>query len=154
MNPHQKSSQAVSSLHSSRSRGEYVDVDAVLDGEAGEEVRASLSTVFSASDRFGSVGCGGSDDWSPTGSMRRFEENPMAALRAKRTSTADSAASAQLFRTAPPRVERLSVGDDDEDRARRNTAFAAMPLSQARKSDILGRAQRTSTSTSHAADRP
>ena len=78
----------------------------------------------------------------------------MAALRAKRTSTADSAASAQLFRTAPPRVERLSVGDDDEDRARRNTAFAAMPLSQARKSDILGRAQRTSTSTSHAADRP
>ena len=79
----------------------------------------------------------------------------MAALRAKRTSTADSAASAQLeVRPAPPRVERLSVGDDDEDRARRNTAFAAMPLSQARKSDILGRAQRTSTSTSHAADRP
>ena len=78
----------------------------------------------------------------------------MAALRAKRTSTADSAASAQLSRRAPPRVDRLSVGDDDEDRARRNTAFAAMPLSQARKSDILGRAQRTSTSTSHAADRP
>ena len=58
------------------------------------------------------------------------------------------------LRPLAPRVERLSVGDDDEDRARRNTAFAAMPLSQARKSDILGRAQRTSTSTSHAADRP
>ena len=78
----------------------------------------------------------------------------MAAPRATRTSTAASAASAPLFRPAPPRAERLSEDDGDEDQPRRNTAFAAMPLSQARKSDILGRAQRTSTSTSHAADRP